>query len=455
MNEQLSFLNTSELQSESATWGASDSEKGEIFTRPEVVSFMLTTAGLPRQVFTPGTRILEPSCGHGEFVVAIAELLSQEIQANCDIPSVDDIKAKVVAYELVSENVKETKAKVEQVLTRHYSVLEARSIADSWLTCGDFLLADVRGSFSHVVGNPPYIRVENIPKPILSEYRNRFSTMTDRADIYIAFFEKSLRLLQKNGRFSFICTDRWMKNRYGRALRELIDSQFNLDLYVDLYGKEPFQTKVMTYPAITLISHSQRKGTAVVHDPRIDNTLAMRVIEAMESGKSKNKDITIRKNISDGNQPWLFGSPDELSLIQRIETNFHLIEDAGCKVYIGAATGNNKVFIVDEYFDVEDDRKIPLITSSDIKEDNLNRSTKCIINTYDKNGVINLDCYPKLKRYLESNKEALMKRHVAKLSPKSWFKTIDRVYPDRANREKLLIPDIKSEFTVIYDEGVY
>lgn len=47
----------------------------------------------------------------------------------------------------------------------------------------------------------------------------------------------------------------------------------------------------------------------------------------------------------------------------------------------------------------------------------------------------------------------LRNRHVAKNNPSNWFKTIDRVYANRASAPKLLIPDIKSELTLVYDEG--
>ena len=82
-----------------------------------------------------------------------------------------------------------------------------------WLSQGDFLLAPLSGRFDFVVGNPPYVRQEMIPAPLLSEYHRRFRTLYDRADLYIPFIERSLSLLTKGGVLGFICSDRWMKNR--------------------------------------------------------------------------------------------------------------------------------------------------------------------------------------------------------------------------------------------------
>ncbi len=91
----------------------------------------------------------------------------------------------------------------------------AATLSDRWLHHGDFLLAELPGTFDAVVGNPPYVRQELIPGVLLSEYRSRYATMYDRADLYIPFIERSLCSLVKRGALGFICADRWMKNRYG------------------------------------------------------------------------------------------------------------------------------------------------------------------------------------------------------------------------------------------------
>lgn len=455
MNDFVDLFEDAELEGAMETWLASESDKGEIFTKPEVVSFMLSTIGLSGNLINKEVSVLEPSCGHGEFVAAIVESLASEIDALGEAPPVHQLTEKLLAYDLSEENVQETKGKVARLLERHYSRDDAALLSDHWIVCADYLLSDIERSFSHIIGNPPYIRVENIPREILSAYRRRFKTMSDRADIYVAFYEKSLSLLEQGGQLSFICTDRWVKNQYGRKLRELICNNFSLDMYVDLYGKDSFQRKVLTYPAITLISRKERSPAVVLHGPTLSDDLALSVKKSLESKLPYSEEISVRADVVKGSNPWLLGSLEEIELVRKLEENFPTLEEEGCKVYIGAATGNNKVFIVNEDLDIEQSRKIPVISSKETRSGELINSGKCIINTYDESGVINLSAYPKLKKYLESNRHQLERRHVAKLSPKNWFKTIDRVYPERAYSEKLMIPDIKSELTVIYDEGRY
>jgi hypothetical protein len=77
-----------------------------------------------------------------------------------------------------------------------------------------------------------------------------------------------------------------------------------------------------------------------------------------------------------------------------------------------------------------------------------------VINPFtDEGALVNLECHPKLKRYLEERRDQIAGRHVAKKSPFNWYRTIDRITPSLALRPKLLIPDIKGEAQVAFEEG--
>src|SRR5262249_52679438 len=147
----------------------------------------------------------------------------------------------------------ETESKVFALLRdRAISKHDARQLVRAWLTQGDFLLTPLSGTFEYVVGNPPYVRQELIPDALITEYRDRYRTVFDRADIYIPFIERSLSLLSQGGALGFICADRWMKNRYGGPLRQMVAEGFHLKIYVDMYDTPAFHTEVIAYPAITV-----------------------------------------------------------------------------------------------------------------------------------------------------------------------------------------------------------
>ena len=452
MQEVLEF-EEEHLKSEIATWEHSDADKGQIYTRPEVVDFMLTAIGLNTLSDLNGCRILEPSCGEGEFVVAI---VSRLINLPTRRPSIKKLAPMLLAVDMVGSSLEVAKKKVATLLKeRGYSSHEVTSLLDHWFLKADFLQANIEAGFTHVIGNPPYVRVENIPKGILKKYRAQFSTMTDRADLYIPFYEKSLSLLKKDGRLSFICTDRWIKNTYGKSLRRFINNSFGLELFIDLYGIDAFEKQVMTYPAITQIIKRKCNLTVLKHETDFSQKEAKEVLSAING---ENANIQIRKAVVNGDKPWLLGSSDQVALVNKLESQFPLLEETGCKVFIGAATGANKVYVVDsDYVDavIEKDRLLPLVTANELKSGSITWKNKYLINTYDSNGVITLESYPKLASYLISHKNELCNRHIAKKDNTKWYKTIDRVYEDRAKMKKLLIPDISSEPIVLYDDGKF
>lgn len=441
------------LASEVAAWGKSESDKGQIYTRPEVVEFMITSLGLNAQDDLDSVRILEPSCGEGEFVVAIVNRL---VNLPKERPTVKQLSNKLLAIDLVPCSLDIAKKKVSELLeSRGYTEQEVTSLLEHWFKTTDFLLADLTDDFTHIVGNPPYVRVENIPKRLLDEYRKRFVTMTDRADLYIPFYEKCLSLLKAGGRLSFICTDRWTKNTYGKSLRGLINDKFGLELFIDLYGIDAFEKEVMTYPAITQIFNGKVDQTVIKHETGFSSEEAFEILSALNGGKTN---LEIRKSVVNGDSPWILGSSDQIALIKKLENEYSLLEEEGCRVFIGAATGSNKVYIVSSNLlgsDIEEDRLLPVITASELKGGSISWRQNYIINTYDNDGVIDLDNYPKLSKYLNSHKEILSNRHVAKKDNVRWYKTIDRVYEDRAKSEKLLIPDIGHDPIVLYDKGDY
>ncbi|GEA59609.1 Eco57I restriction-modification methylase domain-containing protein [Vibrio comitans] len=438
------------LHSVSLEWGSSNDEKGEVFTKPTIVDYMLDVVEVCDALFNPSSKILEPSCGQGEFVIALTKKLVNKVSTLQQVPAYDYFVGKIFAFDISSVNIAVAKQKVRNELVKIFSTEEAHTIADSWFYCEDFLLWESAVKFTHVVGNPPYVRIENIPSLLLEEYRANFVTMTDRADLYVAFYEKSLELLVDGGQLIYICTDRWMKNRYGRNLRNLIHKSYNLRMILDLYGQRAFQSEVLTYPAITLIEKSRQSETLLIHGVGVDDLSATSTLKLMKD-RSKESLSLHRNDVVKKDFPWLLGGSDEINLIQRLEARFPCIEDVGCNVSIGVATGNNKVFVIDDGCLVEDSRRVPMITAADIRSGELSASGKFMINTFDENGVIDLAEYPRLEEYLNEHFEVLSTRHVAKKKPENWFRTIDRLHADKAQSEKLLIPDIKSRLTVIHD----
>jgi hypothetical protein len=433
--------------------------RGAIFTRSEVVDFILDLAGYTEDQPLHEKRLLEPSFGGGDFLLPIIQrLLSAWRAARPNGTAVDDLGDAIRAVELHHDTFRSTYAAVVALLKREgLSANAATALADRWLSQGDFLLAPLEGQFDFVVGNPPYVRPELIPAPLLAEYRSRYQTMYDRADIYIPFIERSLTALSAGGNLGFICADRWMKNRYGGPLRSLVAERFHLKVYVDMVDTPAFHSDVIAYPAITIISREGGGATRIAHRPSIDRA-TLTTLAGLLSAPTLPKDAgPVRElaRVTNGAEPWLLESSDQMALIRRLEGAFPLLEEAGCKVGIGVATGADKAFIGDfESLDVEPDRKLPLVTTKDIMTGEVQWRGQGVINPFaESGGLVDLGEYPRLRRYLEARRDVIAGRHCAKKAPANWYRTIDRITPALAARPKLLIPDIKGESHIVFEGG--
>lgn len=433
--------------------------RGAVFTRSEVVDFILDLAGYTENLPLYEKRLLEPSFGGGSFLLPVVRRLLKAWRAVKAIgPGLDDLGDAIRAVELHRETFRSTRAAVVALL-RQEGVSEetAVSLADRWLIQDDFLLTRLDGQFDFVVGNPPYVRQELIPAPLLAEYRSRYRSMYDRADLYVPFIERSLSALSKGGCLGFICADRWMKNRYGGPLRRFIAKQFHLKIYIDMADAHAFHSDVTAYPAITIIVREPPRPTCIAQCPAIDRATFAMLADALRDHSVSEAGGPVRElaQVTNGAAPWLLESPDQMAIIRRLERQFPSLEQAGCKVGIGVATGADKAFIDDfAALDVEPDRKLPLVTTDDIVSGEVQWHGKGVINPFtDEGNLVNLLDYPRLCRYLESRREIIAGRHCAQKAPANWYRTIDRIIPALARTPKLLIPDIKGEAHVVFECG--
>jgi hypothetical protein len=433
-------------------------ERGAIFTRREVVDFILDLTGytVDRPLHT--LRLLEPSFGDGDFLLPVIDRVLVAAERTGAIKNHATLAGAICAVELHEHTFTKTRDQViSRLVEAGVPAIEARTLALTWLRSGDFLLQEFAQGFDFVVGNPPYVRQELIPDALMSEYRARYSTIYDRADLYVPFIEHSLNLLRPQGHLGFICADRWMKNKYGGPLRKLVASSFHLKTYVDMVDTPAFHSDVIAYPAITVIAREKGKNTRVARRPNIDAESLSHLASQLLSHTPPADESGVRElqGVAAGAEPWILESFDQLALVRRLEAEFPAIEEAGCKVGIGVATGADKSFIGGyEELDVEPDRKLPLVMTRDILKGHVEWRGLGVVNPFnDTGGLVDLQRYPRLRAYLEARKQEISRRHVAEKSPANWYRTIDRIYPALALKPKLLIPDIKGEAHIVFEEG--
>ncbi|MER6310781.1 N-6 DNA methylase [Streptomyces sp. NPDC001657] len=433
-------------------------ENGEVYTRRWVVDMILDLVGYTSDLDLAEKTIIDPACGTGAFLLGVAERLSTVCRKQGrNLP-----ERGIRAFDLLSRNVQSSRNAVTDLLTAEgWGKGEVENLVTQWIRQGDYLLEpDHRADY--VVGNPPYIRLEDVPDQRMKMYRRNHETMVGRADIYIGFYERALSTLSPGGVLGFICADRWMRNQYGRELRRLVANNYSMEVVAIMHDVDAFEEQVSAYPAITVIRNQQQGPVAAADTtgqfgPEQARDLVSWVRTAGAPPKSAQSFQVARlPHWFSADDSWPAGSPARLAMLEYLNDRFLALEDTSTRVGIGVATGADAVFLTTDPSIVEEDRLLPMSMVRDAKSGHLQWHGTYLVNPWDRSGnLVNLDEYPKLREYFEKNRLVLQGRYIAKKNPGHWYKTIDKIDAKLTKRPKLLLPDMKLTIHPVLDEGDY
>jgi hypothetical protein len=434
---------------------------GEVFTRRWVVDVLLDLTGYTPDRDLGSLRLVDPSCGSGAFLVAAVERLINSAQSRGrDLTS---LGPAIGAYDLQSEHVEASRAVCRDLLgSAGVPESSADELTKEWVTCADFLLPVVDAPLADVViGNPPYIRYDDLSDDLAARYRSTWPTMRGRGDIYVGFIERSLRLLKPRGKVGFICADRWMRNQYGSDLRELVARGYAVEHIWTMHDVDAFEELVSAYPAITVLAkHAQESAVVADTTREFGPASAFALAKAAhDEGMEEFSDLGVKAHRLphwfDGGELWPTGSPARLALIEHLNDRFRPLHDpvTRTKVSIGVATGADKVYITKDPTAVEPDRILPLAMRRDLMSGRFEWQGNYLINPWaDDGSLVALADYPRMAAYLSGHPD-LRERFVAKKDPASWHRTIDKVQASLTARPKLLLQDMKTTIHPVLEAG--
>ncbi|MGB3203561.1 MAG: Eco57I restriction-modification methylase domain-containing protein, partial [Crinalium sp.] len=199
---------------------------------------------------------------------------------------------------------------------------------------GDFVGFDV------VIGNPPYIRQEEIKdqKPYL---QTNFVTYSGTADLYVFFVEKGFEILKHTGQFCYIMPNKWMQAGYGKALRTFL-LENHLRAIIDLGDVQVFE-EATTYPCILNASKQRNNAnfiSAAVKTLNYSNGFATYI-------ESISNEITV-KALND--ETWVISSDGDQKLLSKIKNKcVSLAEYIDGEAHYGIKTGLTEAFLIDNH----------------------------------------------------------------------------------------------------------
>lgn len=425
---------------------------GVVYTKAWVVRLMLDLVGYVETADLASRVAIEPSCGCGAFLSEMVERLIGSAKLRGRF-SKDAMRDSLRAYDVDGAAVEKSRALAASLL-RGAGMPESDSseLASIWVNEGDTLLVELPKA-DWVIGNPPYVRSNQIDREKRVEYARRLECVTMGTDLYIGFYETGLRSLKENGKLCFICSDRWLQNRYGSRLRLMIDDGFSVSSHVRMHGADVFEDEVSAYPAITVINRGVTDLCYVDCSEDFSERDVGSLLDSMnETELEASRFELARISRHGGGDAFPLASPKRMRLVSMLAKRFPALEDLDMKVGIGVASGCDDVFVTADEGVVERGRLLPLFYMKDFRCGL--PQTRYLVNPWRSDGtLVDLDEYPKLKSYLCGHGDALRRRHVAIAHPSEWYRTLDKPNWSLLDKPMLLFPDMAAKPDPVLSDG--
>lgn len=201
--------------------------------------------------------------------------------------------------------------------------------------------------FDAVLGNPPYVRQEQVgaAKPYLAA---EYAQVHDGgADLYVYFYPKGLELLRRGGRLSYIVNNKWLRAGYGERLRGHVARAARVERVVD-FGHAPVFPDADVFPCIVLLRkpgedepEAEGADALVCAVPRD----ALGTVELGGYVAARGYRVPVDRFAE---APWSLEPPAVQRLMEKIRAaGAPLREYAGASPLYGIKTGLNEAFLVD------------------------------------------------------------------------------------------------------------
>ncbi|MEG9328991.1 Eco57I restriction-modification methylase domain-containing protein [Salinimicrobium catena] len=319
---------------------------------------------------------------------------------------------------------------------------------------GDYVGFDV------VIGNPPYIRQEEL-KEFKAFFKRNFSLYTGTADIYIFFIEKGFAILKKHGVFTYIMPNKFMQTGYGQPARKFLLEKNVLEI-IDFGDLQVFE-EATTYPCI-LIAAKEKSSISF-------NSVAVETLDFTDGFDNYVRAIKgqiEKESLSD--ETWIVSNPKEQNLLKRIKREGIILEEylqEGSKR--GVLTGFSKAFFIDNETknailkeDANSEKILkPLLRGRDITSWTSPAEKDFWLVATFPNLHLDIDNYPGIKNHLLSfGKERLEQTGEVgsrKKTSGNWFETQDNIaYWQEFEKPKIMYQKFQVKPCFIYDtEGLY
>lgn len=312
-------------------------------------------------------KIIDISCGSGAFLLGMVRFITKTYNKTV----ADCIRDNVYGADILDYNIERSKLLLSLMALINGEVIE---LQDMNLTCCDSLKHNWTIKFDAVVGNPPYVKFQDMDDEtrnfLLQKYETtKFGTY----NLYFAFFEEGLKILAEGGKLGYITPNNYFTSLSGECLRTYFQREKCISEIIDFNATKVFD--VQTYTSITFMN--REKNTEILYS-RIEN--GQNPIDYLSN-------ISLTPNLYDdlNEKKWRLLCGNERYNITRIENCGQSIGNM-FNICAGIATLKDEVYFINhtdedekyyyitrenKHFQIEKDITRPLVKISDMKKNRI------------------------------------------------------------------------------------
>jgi hypothetical protein len=336
------------------------------------------------------------------------------------------------------------------------------------------------GGFDIVLGNPPYVKLQNLMKvdPNIVAYLQAgrgddtyLSAQTGNTDLYLPFIEKGLRLLAPGGRMAYIAPSLWTVNQYGEGLRRLVRQTRQLERWLDFKAHQIFD-EAITYTALQFFTREANDALSIAAAPKGET-------QARDTDWSAPA-LKVDWEAMPADGEWLMATGAERALIDRLARDCMRLDDPRVTsgITVGIQTSADSIYHLrrlgrgrylcahkkGEEFEVviEDAIMKPLVSGPEAKRYEEPETDTYLLFPYEREagGAMRLipqadmeKRFPQAWAYLKSFEKELRKRESGKFDGEKWYQFGRSQNLDKQDRTKLVVAQLVPGMRVCADNS--
>lgn len=419
--------------------------------------------------------VLDPACGEGELLLAMGNNLSHS-----------STNFLLTGYDANEQYLNFAKKRISQfgdnnVKLIHQDFLDSINVS-SYQKCLDLFdeynKSSINNLFDIVIANPPYVRTQILGTQQAQELARKFN-LKGRVDLYYPFLMAMTESLKEGGILGVITSNRYLSTQSGESVRKFLSENYEILELIDLGDTKLFDAAVL--PAIFIGKKRKQKNPSAAKFIKLyeelnnyqGNFTSVRSIYDVlnnersgyfvANGKRYKKSSGILKYKIASNDCWEMLSDSESDWVSKIDNSAKNRVKDFFKVKVGIKSTADKVFISDKWDDLEVDKPEEELLKDLISQENIepwnatdNFKLKVLyphISVDGEKQTINIDKYPKARKYFFNHQEKLKSRKYLIEAGRSWFELWVAHHPEQWKYPKLVFPDISLIPRFYFDKG--